>query len=84
MQVRSWQNKIYPTAPQTTFIITDLTNKKDYKVTINNKGYIDHSKKTRVTATNTLYDTEKGKKRLYSTAYIVVKSILLIVKIAIV
>lgn len=68
-KVNFYYSKIYPTAPQTTFIITDLTSKKDYKVNINNKGYVDRSKKTRVTMTNKLYDASKGKKTVDGVIY---------------
>ena len=64
-----YQSRIYPTAAQTTFTITDLQTKKDYKVTINNKGYVDGSKKTRVTASNSLYDAKKGKKAVEGQIY---------------
>ena len=68
-KINLYQYRIYPTAAQTTFTVTDITAKKDYKVTINNKGYVDSSKKTNITVTNTSYDDKKGVKTVNGVIY---------------
>ena len=68
-KVRFYHSKIYPTAPQTTFTVTDMTNGKNYRVTINNKGYVDRSKKTQVTISNRTYDAKKGSKTVNGVIY---------------
>lgn len=68
-KINLFQYRIYPTAAQTTFTVTDLTAKKDYKITINNKGYVDSSKKTNVTAINRSYDEKKGVKTVNGVIY---------------
>ncbi len=68
-KVRFYYNKIYPTAAKTTFTVTDLTNRKDYNVTINNHGYVDRSKKTGVTVSNRTYDAKSGSKTVNGVIY---------------
>ena len=66
---RFYQNKIYPTAAKTTFTVTDMISKKDYKVTINNNGYAARNKKTVVTVSNRTYDDKKGSKEVNGVIY---------------
>ena len=68
-KINFYQSKIYSTAAQTTFTVTDLTAKRDYKVTINNKGYVDKNKKTKITVSNSLYDAKKDKKTVDGQIY---------------